>query len=197
MKPFLYILLSTISIKSYGECFKGTIGKIPIIIEFPTKDIGKYSDKGGYFYESKLQKIIFHEAKGTKEHIILKTYQSSEEEFDLKLNIDGSYQGIWKNLKTNKTFPVKIKIFEYKNIKNTYFDKSDEFKFDDPLWYIASTKIKFVRDTTESLENIKIDWYSDNIYKIKFFRIHSPNNPNLYEYLENKHLSFNVVYLSP
>ena len=32
MKPFLYILLSTISIKSYGECFKGTIGKIPIII---------------------------------------------------------------------------------------------------------------------------------------------------------------------
>jgi hypothetical protein len=187
-KSSLVIILCVLSINSYADCFKGTIGSYSIIIDFPTTDIGRYSDNGGYFYEKKLQKIIFSEAKGTKEHIVLKTYDAPNEEFDLFLNKDGSYQGTWKELTSKKILPVKIKPFEFKNIKNSIIGNWNDSNSEDPLWYIASSKIKFVRDTTVTIGKIKIDWYSDNIYKIKFFRIHSPTNPVLYKYLEDRHL---------
>lgn len=187
-KSSLVIILCVLSINSYADCFKGTIGSYSIIIDFPTTDIGRYSDNGGYFYEKKLQKIIFSEAKGTKEHIVLKTYDAPNEEFDLFLNKDGSYQGTWKEITSKKILPVKIKPFEFKNIKNSIIGNWNDSNSEDPLWYIASSNIKFVRDTTVTIGKIKIDWYSDNIYNVNFFRIHSPTNPVLYKYLENRHL---------
>jgi hypothetical protein len=187
-KSSLVIVICVLSINSYADCFKGTIGSYSIVIDFPTSEIGRYSDNGGYFYEKKLQKIIFSEAKGTKEHIILKTYDAPNEEFDLFLNKDGSYQGTWKELTSKKILPVKIKPFDFKSIKNSIIGNWNDSNSEDPLWYIASSKIKFVRDTTVTIGKIKIDWYSDNIYNVKFFRIHSPINPVLYKYLENRHL---------
>lgn len=182
MKYTLIVIFTLLAFCSNGKLFKGTVGKYPIVLSFPTEEIGSYSGNGGYFYESKRQQIIFTEASGTKNHVILKV--GDAEKFDLLKNPDGSYRGIWSS--DNKKLDVKIAPFAIESIKNPYYAK---VQYDDEeLWYVASSKLIFKVDTTTLVGSHKIQWLKDNIYGIVFFRIISDKTPNLNHFLENIHL---------
>lgn len=186
-KKELFIIVFLIPFISSAKIFKGSIGKYPIIIDFPITDIGKYSDKGGYFYETKRQKIIFSGAEGTENHIILEnTHVEPKEKFDLLKNINGSYSGTWQNLSNNKTLIVNLSPLDLKSVKNNFYNIDKDGNID-PLWYVASSKLKFKQDTTFLVGEHNIEWYSDNIYGISFFRIASNKNQKLNKMLENKH----------
>lgn len=186
----LLIIVFIIPHICFAEIFKGTIGKYPIVISFSLKDIGRYSDKGGYFYESKRQNIIFTEATGNENHIVLKAgYENdnSIEKFDLTRNSDGSYSGTWTN-KSKKTYPVQISTFDIKSVKNKHYNLQKINEPIDELWYIASSKLNFNIDTMVFVGKHKIEWLKDNIYGVSFFRIVSNRNPDLNKLLVNKHL---------
>lgn len=189
-KKKIFIIVFLLPFISSAEIFRGTIGKYPITISFPIKDIGKYSDKGGYFYESKRQNIIFTEAKGNENHVYLKVgYENDNniEKFDLTRSSDGSYSGTWVN-KSKNSQPVQIIPFDIKSIKNNFYNFKD---FDDligELWYAASSKLTFNIDTAVFVGKHKIEWLKDNIYGISFFRIVSNRNTNLNKILAYKHL---------
>lgn len=188
-RGLIFFLL--IPLLSNAKLFRGTIGKYPIIIDFPIKDIGVHFDNGGYFYETKRQKIIFREASGTENHITLRVgYESGNEfeEFDLTKNQNGSYLGTWKN-KLKNTLLVQITPFDSRTVKNSYYTIKDINDGDiDELWYMATTKLTFIKDTSVVVGKHQIDWYSDNIYGISFFRIGTTQNPKLNKLLLKKHI---------
>lgn len=146
---------------------QGTIGTYPIAMNLSCSDGECYDSR--YFYLSTGQDIYMNGAVQGKHY---KFTAGNEETFELDETGDGTFSGTWRD-KKGKSLPVSLKKINIAAIQSPYDNLGlvDSMKHNDPLSYLRTSLLKFVRDSVSDRKGKQIIWFHEAKSGAPFFRL--------------------------
>lgn len=177
MRILLSLSLFLFSFRVYSQdvLLKGTIGKIPIVMQLKVFDDTVATAR--YYYETRKMDIELDgkiSKDGSIRMVCYNNYEGSfdgkSERFELK-KINGHFKGKWVSLK--KTLPVDLAPFSIDSILHPFrnYARVAGLKKENPLDYVRSAGLSFIKDSTTSKAGYYLDWYHEKYSRISFPRL--------------------------